>query len=281
MNTLKLVGGGLIALAASSVAAAAVTPAQKCQDAIVVAAQKYFDSVYKAQAKCRDQRAVSGLPADCSTDPKVTGAVTKAETTLTTKLSAKCTGLVASADLGLACKGVTTLTDLVDCITDDVNGPRALELIDVAYDGSGQITDPLLRKCQKTIGKSLRKGAKLRQKARRKCAKSIALVDGAPAPCPDAKTFTAFDKAREKLVFMVEKTCSDTQVLDAALKIGGECSDTAPRRAGRGIPAHDVRAQRLRQLDPPAHAPVALHRGHHRGAGGHRVGGGQRALRPG
>jgi hypothetical protein len=71
------------------------------------------------------------------------------------------------------------VTALVGCITDDVTGPRALELIDVAYAGSGQIADPLLRKCQKTIGKSLRKGAKLRQKARRKCAKPIALVEGA------------------------------------------------------------------------------------------------------
>ena len=173
------------------------------------------------------------------------------------------------------------MTDLVDCITDDVNGPRALELIDVAYDGSGQIADPLLRKCQKTIGKSLRKGAKLRQKARRKCAKPIALVDGAPAPCPDAKTFTAFDKAREKLVFLVEKTCSDTQVLDAALKIGGECSDTRV-----GAPAAVFQYMTFERSGsgnsiPPRTRLVAVHRGDHRGAGGHRVGGGQRALRPG
>jgi alkaline phosphatase/alkaline phosphatase D len=228
MNTLKLVGGSLVALAAvSSIAVAAVTPAQKCQDTVVKGGQKYFDSVYKAQAKCRDGRAVTGLPADCSVDPKVTTAVAKAETTLTTKVSAKCGDpLVAQGDFGLACKGVATVTALVDCITDDVTGPRALVLIDVAYDGSGQIADPLLRKCQKTIGKSLRKGASLRQKARRKCAKPIALVEGAAASCPDAKAFAAFDKAREKLIFQVEKVCSDTQVLDAALKIGGECSDT-------------------------------------------------------
>ena len=224
MNTLKLVGGGLIALVASSVAVAAVTPAQKCQDAIVVAAQKYFDSVYKAQAKCRDQRAVSGTTRRLLDRSRGHRRGREGRDDLDDQAVVEVPGLVASADLGLACKGVTTVTDLVDCITDDVNGPRALELIDVAYDGSGQITDPLLRKCQKTIGKSLRKGAKLRQKARRKCAKPIALVERRAGHLSGREgASTAFDKAREKLVFLVEKKCNDTQVLDAALKFGGEC----------------------------------------------------------
>ena len=81
MNTLKLVGGGLIALAASSVAVAPVTPAQKCQDAIAVAAQKYFDArvqgpgqVPRRASRDRDTRPTA------RPIPTVTGAIATAET---------------------------------------------------------------------------------------------------------------------------------------------------------------------------------------------------------
>jgi alkaline phosphatase D len=228
MRTHSIVAGSLAALlASSSLATAGLTPAQKCQDAIASAAQKYFDAVYKAEAKCRDGRAATGTPADCSVDPAVTGAIATAETKLTMKVTIKCPGtLVAQTDLGLACAGAATVTDVVDCVTDDVHGPRARELIDAAYDASGQITDSLLRKCEQSVSKAVRKGATLRQKARRKCAKPIALVENPPTTCPDAKALTSFDKARDKLVLLVEKKCDDMQVLVAALQFGGECGDT-------------------------------------------------------
>ncbi len=231
MKTLAVVTASVLALFASSLPVrAGLTPAQNCQDTIVSAAQKYFDAVYKAEAKCRDGRAVTGAPADCSIDPGVTAAIATAEGKLSSKITAKCPGgVVAQTDLGLACAGAATVGDVVDCITDDVHGPRAKELVDAVYDDSGQITDALLRKCEQTISKAVRKGAKLRQKARRKCAKPIALVESAPGDCPDLKAFKSFDKARDKLTVLVEKKCSDTQVLDAALEFGGECADT---RAG-------------------------------------------------
>ena len=235
MRTRTIVTGSLAAVVAvSSLATAGLTPAQKCQDAIASSAQKYFDAVYKAEAKCRDGRAATGAPADCSVDATVTAAIAGAETKLTAKITAKCPGpLVAQTDLGLACAGAATVTDVVACVTDDVHGPRARALIDAAYDASGQIADPLVRKCEQTVGKALRKGASLRQKARRKCAKPIALVENATGACPDAKAFKSFDKARDKLILLVEQKCDDTQVLDAALKFGGECGDV---RAG-ALPA--------------------------------------------
>ncbi len=227
MQSIRIVGGSIAALVASaSLAIGGLTPAQKCQDAIATSAQKYFDGRYKALAKCHDARAGSGTPADCATDPTVVAAIASAETKLTTKITAKCQGgLIAQTDLGLACTGAATVADVVDCVTDDIHGPRADELIDAGYDDSGQIADPLLRKCQKTIGKALRKGASARQKARRKCAKPIALVENAPGACPDPKALAAFDKARDKLILLVEKKCTDAQVLDAALVFGGECGD--------------------------------------------------------
>jgi alkaline phosphatase D len=159
-------------------------------------------------------------------DAGVLAAVASAETKLQTKINAKCASIpiALQLDLGLQCRGAATVTDVVDCITDDVHGPRADELIDAAYDDSGQINDTLVRKCQQTIGKALRKGASARQKARRKCAKPIALapVDG---DCPDTKALLSFDKARVKLITLVEKKCGDTQVVDAALTFGGECGD--------------------------------------------------------
>ncbi len=218
-----------ILVASASVALAGLTPAQKCQDTIAVAGRKYFESRYKAEAKCRDQRAASGSPADCSIDPDVLDRIASAEAKLSTKLNSMCAGaLAAQTDLGLACAGAASVGDLVDCITDDVHGPRAAELLDAAYGDSGQISDVMLRICQKSIGKALRKGASMRQKARRKCAKPIALVPGAEDDCPEAATFATFDKARDKLITAVEKKCNDVQVLDAALEFGGECGDDRP-----------------------------------------------------
>ena len=91
-------------------------------------------------------------------------------------------------------------------------------------------------------------------------------------PVPTRRRSLAFDKARDKLISLVEKKCNDTQVLDAALKFGGECGDDRARRAGRGVPVHDVRAQRRRrQRDPAAHAALALSRRDDRGAGATRA----------
>ena len=88
------------------------------------AARKYYDARYKNLAKCRDARAVTGTPADCATDTAVLDAIAKAETKLSDKVTANCPGLlVAQTDLGLACKGALTVSDVVDCVTDDVQGP--------------------------------------------------------------------------------------------------------------------------------------------------------------
>jgi alkaline phosphatase D len=225
MRSTTFVAGAAV-LVSASLAVAALTPGQKCQDAIAGAARKYFEKRYKAQAKCRDARAVSGMPADCDLDQDVIDAIATAEEKLTAKIVVKCPGLlIAQSDLGLACTGALTVTDVVDCVTDDVHGPGADLLIDTAYHDSGQIADALLRKCQKSIGKAVRKGAAARLKARAKCAKPIAQVDNPPTRCPDAKAHLAFDKALTKLITLVEASCNDTQVLDAALQFGGDCGD--------------------------------------------------------
>jgi phosphodiesterase/alkaline phosphatase D-like protein len=224
MRSITIVAAVLVACV--SPALGALTPEQKCQDAIAGAARKYFEGRYKAQAKCQDAKAVSGTPADCAADPDVIDKIATAEAKLTSKITAKCPGLlVASTDLGLACKGALTVNDVVACVRDDEHGPHADRLIDTAYHDSGQITDELLRKCQKSIGKAVRKDASARLKARAKCAKPIALVDNPPTRCPDAKAFLALDKARTKLITLVETACNDTQVLDAALQFGGDCGD--------------------------------------------------------
>jgi phosphodiesterase/alkaline phosphatase D-like protein len=214
------------ALAWASLATAGLTPEQKCQDAIAGAARKYFDARYKALAKCQDAKAVTGTPADCTVDGAVTTAIATAETKLSDKITAKCPGvLINSTDLGLACRFSVTVSDVVDCVTNEVHGPHADRLIDTAYHDSGQISDSLLRTCQKTIGKAVRKGAGAHLKARAKCAKNIALVNNPPYRCPDAKAFLALDKARTKLITLVEAKCDDTQVLNAALEFGGDCGD--------------------------------------------------------
>ena len=228
-SALSIAGALALAAAASSVQGA-VTPAQKCQDGIAKAAGKYFETRAKVLGKCHDARGKNGVPADCATDPTVIDGIATAEDKLSDKVTAKCPGgLVAQTDLGLACKGAATVSDVVDCVTDDVHGPRAEELIDAGYDGTGQITDSALLNCQKTIGKAIRKHAATRQKVRAKCAKGIALVANAATTCPDEKAQLKLDKARDKTVMLVEKKCSDTQVLDAAITFGGECGDT---RAG-------------------------------------------------
>ena len=255
MRSTTIIAGAAAVLAVSaSLAGAALTPGQKCQDAIAGAARKYFDGRYKALAKCRDARAVSGTPADCATDADVLDAIDTAEAKLGTKVTAKCPGgLIAQADLGLACKGAATVNDVVDCIT-GVNGPGADLLIDTAYHDSGQITDVLLQKCQKTIGKAVRKGAGARLKARAKCAKLIAQVENPPTRCPDTKALEALDKARVKLITLVETKCTDAQVIDAALKFGGDCGDD---RAG--VPASVFQYLTFdRALAPPNTNSIAM-----------------------
>src|SRR5262245_31434063 len=215
------------AIAVSASLAGAATDQQKCQDAAAVAARKYFDAVYKAESRCFDTRAVSGLPADCFADLTVVDAISTAQEKLTDKLTAKCTDLlVAASSWGLKCTGVATVIDLASCISDDVHGPRAEALIVTAYGTSGQINDALLRTCQKSIGKAIRKDASTRQKARRSCAKPKSPGPRVEVLCPDAKTAKKLAKSRDKLIGKVEGKCDDTQVLDAALQVGGECADS-------------------------------------------------------
>src|SRR5262245_66123141 len=250
-STIVLIGSIVTLTGTAPRVHGAVSAPQQCQDAIAVGARKYFESRYKAQSRCHDRRAQTGAPADCASDPKVLSAIATAGTKLTAKVNSKCTGgLLLAVDLGLACDGAATVPDVVACIANEVHGPRADELIDAAYGDSGQITDVLLRNCQKAIGKALRKDAGKRQKVRRTCAKPLALVNSAQweDSCPDAAAFAALDKARDNLIELVEKKCSDTQVLAAALEFGGECGDDRPAapasvfqymtfdRSGSGVP---------------------------------------------
>ncbi|MCW5893151.1 MAG: alkaline phosphatase D family protein [bacterium] len=213
-------------------AVAAPTPAQKCQDAIASAAGKYFGTRAKTLGKCRDGRAASGTPADCASDAGVVTSLAKAQDKLTKSVTAKCPGAtIADADLGLACDGAATVGDVVTCVVAAVHGPRADELIDTGYDDAGQLADAGVRACQKTIGKAIQKAANARLKLRRACAKK-AVFSGSGARCPDEKTLAKLDKAREKLIAVVETKCTDAQVLDAAIEFGGECGDT---RAGAPV----------------------------------------------
>ena len=233
MRTPSLAAVAVLLFASASASHAGMTPSQKCQDAVATAASKYFDARYKAEAKCLDNRAKTGTPADCSTDAAVTTAITAAQTKLSAKINAKCPGTTAAdLDLGLACESAATTGDIVTCITSAAHGPLADDAIDLAYHDSGQITDSLLRTCQKSISKAIRKDAGARQKARAKCGKKLTQVESTSMPCPDAKAFTALDKARDALIAYVEKKCTDAQVVNAALKVGGECNDTRT-----GVPA--------------------------------------------
>jgi hypothetical protein len=222
------------ALAWASLATAGLTPEQKCQDAIAGSAAQVLGGPLQGAGEVSRRARRQRHAADCATDLPTLQAIGKAETKLRDKLAAKCPGgLIAQTDLGLACKGAASVR------TSTLHHHRRARasadlLIDTAYHTSGQITDPLLRKCQKTLAKALLKGSSARQKARGKCAKPIALVENPPTICPDEKAFLALDKARTKLITIVEAACSDTQVLDAALKFGGDCGDDrAARRAAR------------------------------------------------
>jgi len=214
-------------------APAAPSPAQLCQETISSAARRYFDARAKALARCRNLRAVSGQPADCTTAADVVAALAQAETRLTAKLTAKCPGAtVALTDLGLACAGASTVGDVVACIRDDVHGPRADELIDAGYGDSGQVSAVVLRRCQRAIGRGIRKAASARARARAQCARALTLVAGGSGSCPDERTFQVLDRRRAQLVALIEARCDDAQVLDAALEFGGECGDDRP-----GVPA--------------------------------------------
>ena len=219
-----IIAASLALVAVAGLAGAAPTPEQKCQDTIANAATKYFGARYKVRSKCEDAQAVAGTPADCTTDPTVVAGLTTATTKLTAKVTARCApAVLANVELGGACTGAVTTATVVSCITDDVHGARAEELLATAYDSTGQITDALLRTCQKTLAKTLGKDAVGRQKLRRGCAKKF--VAGGPQ-CPDAKAAAKFAKSRDKLIAKVEAKCSDTQVLDAAIKFGAFCGDT-------------------------------------------------------
>ena len=243
MNTLKLVGGSLVALLGGVVARdrRRLTPAQKCQDAIAVGGTEVLRLGVQGAGQVPRRRAVTGTPADCSPTHGHRGdRQGRDEADHQGHRSAP--GRWSPAPISDSPARARRRSPTWSTASRTTSTARApLELIDARYDGLGADRRPLLRKCQKTIGKAVRKGAKLRQKARRKCAKPIALVENPPTPCPDAKAFDAFDKAREKLIILVEKKCNDTQVLDAALKFGGECGDDPRRRAGGGVPVHDVR----------------------------------------
>lgn len=221
---------GVVAVAQT--AAAAPTPAQKCQDAIASAAGKYFGAVAKALGKCEDKQAATGAPADCAVDAGVTSALAKAQDKLQKSVTAKCPDTtIADGDLGLACEAAVTVNDVVGCVVSAVHGPRAAELIDTGYDDVGQLSDAAVRACQKTIGKAIQKAANARIKQRRACAKKLVFTGGS-GRCPDEKTLAKLDKAREKLLSLVESKCTDALVLDAAIEFGGACGDT---RAGAPV----------------------------------------------
>jgi len=214
---------GLV-LWAPSAASAAPTPEQRCAGGVSTAARKYFDSRFKTISGCEDDQANgAAVTCDPNTDPSITSKLASARSTLARRIESTCPGgVIASVDLGLACDGLGTVEDVVDCIVEDAHGAISDELIETAYDGTGVISNPAVRLCQKTIGKAARKAAGQRQKAREKC-NNKELKDALFPSCPDATTEKALRKAIGKLTTLVEKRCPDAVVTDASLDFGFPC----------------------------------------------------------
>jgi phosphodiesterase/alkaline phosphatase D-like protein len=206
------------------VASAAPTPAQLCAAGVSSAARKYFDNRFKIVAGCEDQQAagVAGLTCDPDTDFSITPKLASARSTLSRRIEGSCPGgIIASVDLGLACDGLGTVNDVVDCIVEDAHGAISDELIETTYDGVGVISNPVVRLCQRTIGKAARKAAGQRQRAREKCNNKE--LRGELYPCPDAKATKVLGKATGRLTTLVEKRCPDSVVTDAEIEFGLPC----------------------------------------------------------
>jgi alkaline phosphatase D len=214
---------GLVLLA-PMVAPAAPTPAQLCAAVVSSAARKYFDNRFKIVAGCQGQQAAgaAGLTCDPDTDPSITPNLASARSTLSRRIEGSCPGgVIASVDLGLACDGLGTVNDVVDCIVEDAHGVISDELIETTYDGVDVISNPVVRLCQRTIGKAARKAAGQRQRAREKCNNKE--LRGELFPCPDAKAQKTLGKAIGKLTTLVEKRCPDSVVTDAEIEFGFPC----------------------------------------------------------
>ncbi len=211
----------LAALLLSVGGAGAATPEEKCEDAVAVQGRNFFKKHYKAISKCEEGKAkglilpgVNCRPADgpvthLDTDGKLDDARMK----LDEKLTDKCTGAtIANVTVGEPCDQETMLTDLIDCVADDVYGAAADNLIDTVFDQTPALSTNEERNCQKTISKEAEKLARSHMTQRRSCAKKF--LNGKAAICPDGKTTAKLDQARGK----------------AQAKIGGKCP--APQLAG-------------------------------------------------
>lgn len=213
---------GLV-LWAPVVASAATTPEQKCAGAVATAARKYFDSRFKTLSGCEDDQAGgAAVTCDPNSDPTITPRLASARATLAKRIGGVCTGVVASVELGLACDGLSTVDDVVDCIVEDAHGAISDELIETVYDSVAVISNPTVRLCQKTIAKAARKAAGQRQKAREKC-NNKELRDAQFPSCPDASAAKGLAKAITKLTALVEKRCPDAVVTDASIDFGFPC----------------------------------------------------------
>jgi len=204
-------------LLTSGNAVAGSTPEQKCQDAAMNAAIKYYASALKAVSACEAARASGDLlPTDnCRpsagpgsvTDIGTATALLDARTKLGDTINKKCTGVtISTLTFGKPCDSVASTNDLTNCIADDAHGKDVDDLVNVVY---GPVFSSEANSCRASTINAAAKFVQNRMKARRKCAKLV--VSGkAKGPCPDAKTNAKFDKDVTKLKDSITGSCSTT-----------------------------------------------------------------------
>jgi len=219
----RIVSGVALLVALAPAPGRALTPELGCRDRIANAARTYFKVRYDTLRACRDQQA-EGQPVLCGpADPEVAPTLARALSRLESQLATRCTdALVAQLQLGIPCQSVTTVADLVTCITDDAHGADADNLVTSVYDASATLPDPGIQLCQKTIGKQAGKYALARLKQRAACGKKLEADHLAP-PCPTPKTQLKLDKAREKMIATIQLRCTDAQIADPSVDFGFPC----------------------------------------------------------
>lgn len=91
----------------------------KCQKTVATQGRVYVKKHFGALQKCYDaiNKGTLAPGTDCALDPKAAPKISQAVTKYTDKVSDKCPDLIVAAlDFGGQCFGVTTTTDLVDCL---------------------------------------------------------------------------------------------------------------------------------------------------------------------
>ena len=120
----------------------ALTPEQYvCQKTVAKQGRVYFKKRFKALSKCENSINSGKLPTttDCALEPKTAEKITKAEDSLTSKVTGACSDSVtASLDFGGECFGVVAGTALASCQIAE-HAAASDDLIETAY---GDIDPP-------------------------------------------------------------------------------------------------------------------------------------------